>query len=87
MLSSNYAAMNSIMFYNQLHQEHHPRTVRKYQDAMALLTVHHELTEEEIDMFQDLVNDIFEKWLQIFGHEGVSNYIHLYFLAVILITL
>jgi hypothetical protein len=44
---------------------------------MALLTVNCELTEEEIDMFQDLVDDFFEKWLQIFGHEGVSNYIHL----------
>jgi hypothetical protein len=49
----------------------------KYREAMALLTVHRELTEEEVDMFQDLVDDFFEKWLQIFGHEGVTNYIHL----------
>jgi hypothetical protein len=60
--------------------------LRKYRDTMALLTVHRELTEKEVDMFQDLVDDFFEKWLQIFGHEGVSNYIHL-LSSVLLITL
>jgi len=49
----------------------------KYKEAMGLLTQHRELTEEETDHFQDLIDDFFEAWVDIFGDEGITNYIHM----------
>jgi hypothetical protein len=49
----------------------------KYRELMKLLTLHRELSEEEIEKFQDLADDFFEIWIDIFGEEGVTNYIHM----------
>jgi hypothetical protein len=48
-----------------------------YKSAMKLLTLHRELTDEEINQFQDLVDDFFATWIDVFGEEGVTNYIHM----------
>jgi len=45
---------------------------------MELLTVHRELDEEEIEQFQDYVDDFYEIWIEVFGdEEGITNYIHM----------
>lgn len=49
----------------------------KYTDAMKILTAHRPLTEEEQDQFQDLIDDFFESWLEMFGNDGMTNYLHL----------
>jgi len=49
----------------------------KYQQALTLLTAHRELTDEEIDSFQDLIDDFYESWIDLFGSEGITNYIHM----------
>jgi hypothetical protein len=49
----------------------------KYQDAMKLLTSHRELSVEEIEHFQFLIDDFYEIWIEVFGSEGVTNYIHM----------
>jgi hypothetical protein len=49
----------------------------KYKAAMALLSLHCELTEEEMDHFQELIDDFYEIWLDIFGDKGITNYIHM----------
>jgi hypothetical protein len=51
--------------------------VSKYKVAMELLTVHHELVDEETNQFQDLCDDFFTMWIEIFGDKGVTNYIHM----------
>ncbi len=50
--------------------------MEKYEEALKLLTLHCELTEDEIEDFQTLINDFFELWIGIFGSQGVTNYIH-----------
>ncbi len=49
----------------------------KYQTAMKLLTSHRELSVEEIEHFQFLIDDFYEIWIEVFGSEGLTNYIHM----------
>jgi hypothetical protein len=49
----------------------------KYSDAIKLLTTHRALTDEEMDNFQNLVDDFFEIWVELFGNDGMTNYLHL----------
>lgn len=51
--------------------------VTKYKSAMQLLTLHCELMDDEINQFQDLVDDFFATWLDVFGEEGITNYVHM----------
>jgi len=51
--------------------------ISKYRSAMELLTLHRELTEVECDQFQELIDEFYEKWINIFGDEGITNYIHM----------
>jgi len=51
--------------------------ITNYRKAMELLTVHRELDEEEIEQFQDYVDDFYEIWIEVFGDEGITNYIHM----------
>jgi hypothetical protein len=53
------------------------QSIQYYQEAMKLLLLHRELTEEEGELFQDLIDDFFEIWIDLFGDEGITNYIHL----------
>ncbi len=53
------------------------RAVESYRKAMKLLTSHHMLSEEDIALFQEHADDFFEDWIEVFGVEGVTNYIHL----------
>jgi hypothetical protein len=49
----------------------------RYTEAMEILTMHHALTDKEIEDFQSLIDDFFEIWIELFGIEGMTNYIHL----------
>jgi len=49
----------------------------KYSQAIELLTAHRILTDEELDMFQELIDDFFQIWIELFSTEGMPNYIHL----------
>jgi hypothetical protein len=42
-----------------------------------ILTTHRALTEDEMEEFQDLVDDFFEIWVELFGMDGMTNYLHL----------
>jgi hypothetical protein len=44
---------------------------------MKILTMHRALSDEEINYSQDLVDDFFETWVELFGAEGMTNYLHL----------
>ncbi len=49
----------------------------KYKEAIDLLPKHRELSEDEQDHFQDLFDDFYQSRIDVFGDEGVTNYIHL----------
>ena len=49
----------------------------KHQQAMKLLTSHRELSDDEVETFQQLIDDFFEAWVDVFGSQGISNYIHM----------
>ncbi len=51
--------------------------VNNYKEGMALLTLHRALSCSEKQLFQDKMDDFFETWIDLFGEEGVTNYIHL----------
>ncbi len=48
-------------------------SLAKYKAAIDLLTKYHELTEEEQDESQDLIDDFYQSWIDVFGEEGVTN--------------
>jgi len=49
----------------------------KYKEALKLLLLHRDLSDDEIEDFQDLIDDFFEIWVGIFGDEGITNYTHM----------
>jgi polyhydroxyalkanoate synthesis regulator protein len=51
--------------------------VASFKEAMKILTTHRSLTEEEMERFQDKIDDFYEAWIDLFGEEGITNYIHL----------
>jgi hypothetical protein len=51
--------------------------IASYKEAMKILTTHQSLTEEEMERFQDKIDDFYEAWIDLFGEEGITNYIHL----------
>ena len=52
--------------------------VSAYRAATELLTLHHPLSDEEIQQIADDVDTFYKNWTFIFGEEeGVTNYIHL----------
>jgi hypothetical protein len=49
-----------------------------YLSAMYILTSHKMLSDEEIEHFQDLIDDFVEVWIDLFADKGIiSNYVHL----------
>ncbi len=51
--------------------------VTKYREAMKILMRHSEPNDDDIEEFQSLIDDFYEKWIEIFGDEGITNYIHM----------
>lgn len=51
--------------------------VSSYKEAMHLLTAHRNLSEEERELFQDKIDVFYETWIELFGEEGMTNYIHI----------
>jgi hypothetical protein len=48
-----------------------------YRASTKILNVHHHLSDDEIESYQDLADDLFEFQVEIFGIDGITNYIHL----------
>jgi hypothetical protein len=51
--------------------------VGSYREAMKLLMMHRSLVNEKKKQFQDLIEDFYLQWIELFGEEGITNYIHL----------
>jgi hypothetical protein len=51
--------------------------VAKYTQGMSVLTIHQKLLLEEKEMFQDLMDEFFQLWVELFADEGITNYIHM----------
>ena len=49
----------------------------KYVPAMEVLRKKSDYTNEEIEHFQDLIDDFFSKYIAEVGIEGITNYIHM----------
>ncbi len=53
------------------------RALQYFTTAMQVLTRHRNLTPEEKEFVQANFDDYFELWVEIFGRDGQSNYIHM----------
>ncbi len=51
--------------------------MESYCMAMEILRKRNEYQDEDIERFQDLIDDFFEKYVSLTGCEGVTNYIHM----------
>jgi len=51
--------------------------IQHFLKAMELLLLHQKLDADEMSLFQDDIDGFFEIWVENFGREGMSNYIHL----------
>jgi hypothetical protein len=51
--------------------------VTLYREAMKLLTLNRNLDEDEVEEFQDHIDDFYELWIDLFGEEGITNYTHI----------
>jgi len=52
-------------------------SVSHYHKALKLLCKKTSLTVDELESFQSHVNAFFVLWVNLTGHEGVTNYIHM----------
>jgi hypothetical protein len=48
-----------------------------YMQGMNILTSQTHLDVDEKQLFQDYMDNFFEGWVELFGEDGMSNYIHL----------
>jgi hypothetical protein len=39
--------------------------------------MHRDLNAEEQELFQDQIDVFYENWIELFGEEGIMNYIHI----------
>jgi len=53
------------------------QSIDSYHSAIKLLTSHYFLSDEDIEMFQVHADNFFENSIELFGIEGVTNYINL----------
>jgi hypothetical protein len=44
---------------------------------MELARRREDFTEDDIEEFQTLANDWFEKWVKLTGRDGLTNYVHM----------
>jgi hypothetical protein len=51
--------------------------IAKYREGMAILMLHQALLQEETGKFQDLMDDFFQLWIELFADKGLSNCIQL----------
>ena len=51
--------------------------IELYSSAMQILRKWSECTDNEINLFQDLIDDFFQKYIKETGVEGMTNYIHM----------
>jgi hypothetical protein len=48
-----------------------------YRAAIIILRKNTDATEEEIAIFQSLIDSWFRDWVNVYGNEGCTNYIHM----------
>jgi len=53
------------------------RSIDQYRKAMKLLRKKTNLTVDELEAFQTHIDVFFVLWVDLTGHEGVTNYIHM----------
>jgi hypothetical protein len=53
------------------------RAISFYTEGMSLITLHRNIKDEEKEHFQDLFDDFFQAWIELFSVDGISNYIHM----------
>ncbi len=53
------------------------KAISYYQAAMKLLSLHRDLNDEEAETYQDQNDNFYSMWVDIFGNEGITNYIHM----------
>jgi hypothetical protein len=51
--------------------------VQAYKEEISLATMHRDLDVEEQELFQDQIDVFYENWIELFGEEGIMNYIHI----------
>jgi hypothetical protein len=51
--------------------------MEKYHLSMQILRKRSDYTDDEINLFQDLMDDFFAKYVAETGVEGITNYIHM----------
>jgi hypothetical protein len=51
--------------------------VEAYKEGISLLAMHRNLSAEEQELFQDKLDFFYENWIELFGEEGITNYIHI----------
>jgi hypothetical protein len=63
--------------------------ITSYREGISLLTMHRNLSAEEKELFQEKIDVFYDIWIELFGEEGITNYIQilgsghmLYFLEI-----
>jgi hypothetical protein len=51
--------------------------ISQYKTGMKILRKRSEYTTQDITVFQNLMDDFFEKYVAETGNEGITNYIHM----------
>ena len=51
--------------------------LQKYRHAMEILRKQSDYTDDDINLFQDLIDDFFEQYIEVTGVEGITNYLHM----------
>jgi len=51
--------------------------LQKYREVMSITCKWENFTDDEIEDFQDLIDEWYYQYINLLGLEGITNYIHL----------
>jgi len=66
-----------LCIVNENEKQQWKESINHYRKAMKLLRKKTNLTVSELEAFQSHVDHFFVLWVNLTGHEGVTNYIHM----------
>jgi hypothetical protein len=78
MINSAHIIIESAIPSNEVHITNKlVLALSKYCCAISILNKHYKLSDDEMDEFQDTIDDFFALWVDVFGMDSVTNYMHL----------
>jgi hypothetical protein len=74
---NNLEALAEVCFFDETEKARWTDCISHYRKSMELCRMKEDLTDEDIEKYQEEADLFFQKWIELNGRAGITNYIHL----------